>query len=373
MRQILLNDFQRQWKDMSVDVTNALHHVGSSGWYILGKEVEEFEKHLASFWGVSYCVGVASGLDAIEIGLRVLDLPSHSKVLTTPLTAFATTLAIIRAGHIPVFVDTDMRGQLDLDLVEEALLADDSIRALVPVHLFGHCSNLTRYKNFKEKFDIAIVEDCAQSVGCNWDSIPAGSVGHCAATSFYPTKNLGAMGDGGALLTNDESLANRAKHIRNYGQEAKYQHTKIGLNSRLDELQAAFLTKASLPRLGKWLDKRCNTAKKYLTDISNPNVSFIEPDRDCRSAWHLFPVKVDAAKREAFQAYLRKNGIASAIHYPSLASGQQAMSEIEKFEIMGNLSMAETISQEEVSLPLHPYLLSEEIERVIEACNAWEG
>lgn len=200
---VLANPFQRQWAEISKDVLDAVERVGASGWYVLGKEVSAFEAALAPRFGAAAAVGCASGLDAIEIGLTGLGIGPGDKVLTTPYSAFATALAIVRAGATPVFVDTDAHGLLDLDLAEAALDADSSIRAVVPVHLFGHALNLERIGAWRERFDVVVVEDCAQSIGASSEGQLAGSAGQAAATSFYPTKNLGAMGDGGALMTSD--------------------------------------------------------------------------------------------------------------------------------------------------------------------------
>ncbi|MCU1293708.1 MAG: hypothetical protein JWP08_2558, partial [Bryobacterales bacterium] len=246
---ILLNDFRRQWLDIQKDATAAFRSTAESGWYVLGRYVKEFESQLAEFWGLGHAVGVASGLDAIEISLRAVGCQPGDKVLTPPVSAFATTLAIVNLGAIPVFVDTDDYGLVDLDAAEQALRSDASVRFFVPVHLFGHALNLDRLGSLAREFGLAIVEDCAQSIGAEWRGRATGTAGMSAATSFYPTKNLGGMGDGGAVLTNDNELANRIAVLRDYGQSAKYQHSVIGYNSRLDELQAALLSRAGLPRL----------------------------------------------------------------------------------------------------------------------------
>ena len=252
---ILLNDFQRQWADTRADVLDATERVGASGWYILGKNVESFERALAASFDRAFAVGCASGLDAIEIALRALGLRPGDKVLTTPLSAFATTLAILRAGGVPVFVDVDDHGLIDLARCEERLATGD-IRAFVPVHLYGQPLPLPRLAELQARFAVALVEDCAQSALARFRGRSAGTVGAIAATSFYPTKNLGALGDGGALLTDDPALRDRCASLRNYGQTARYQHDELGLNSRLDELQAAILAQAFLPRLPAWTERR---------------------------------------------------------------------------------------------------------------------
>ena len=207
---IAMNDFGRQWADTGPAVLEAVSRVGASGWYILGPEVDSFERALAALLGRRFAVGCASGLDAIEISLRCLGLKPGDKVLTTPLSAFATALAILRAGGRPVFVDVDDAGSLDLDRCRAVLERDRSIRFLLPVHLFGHPCNLERLAELKSRFQLKLVEDCAQAIGARFGAQPVGSAGDVSALSFYPTKNLGALGDGGAIATDDPSQIGRA-------------------------------------------------------------------------------------------------------------------------------------------------------------------
>jgi dTDP-4-amino-4,6-dideoxygalactose transaminase len=267
---IVQNDFARQWETVEKQVLGAVRRVGSSGWYILGKEVEQFEQALAAYWGVSHAVGVANGMDALEIGLRCLNLRPGEKVLTTPLSAFATTLAILRAGGLPVFVDVDDNGNIDLDQCMEVLRHDRAIRFLLPVHLYGNPLDLSKLERLKKDFDLKVVEDCAQAIGASHEGRGVGTVGQIAATSFYPTKNLGALGDGGAILTDDPATAKRARSLRNYGQRAPYLHSELGLNSRLDELHAAILHDAFLPRLEDWTMRRKAIARTYQAGIRHP-------------------------------------------------------------------------------------------------------
>ena len=224
----------RQWEDTRSDVLSAVEAVGESGWYILGERVRRFEERIAAYCGRAYAVGCASGLDAIELALRVLGVRPGDKVLTTPLSAFATTLAIVRASGRPVFVDTDEFGLLDLDLADRALEDDAEIRFVVPVHLYGRCLDIGRLMDIQNRHGIPVIEDCAQALGAAHDGRPAGSVALVATLSFYPTKNLGALGDGGALVTDDPEIAELASRLRNYGQGAKFEHLHIGMNSRLD-------------------------------------------------------------------------------------------------------------------------------------------
>jgi dTDP-4-amino-4,6-dideoxygalactose transaminase len=369
---ILLNDFQRQWNEIRADVLAAVDAVGSTGWYILGSEVGAFEQALADQWKLRYSVGVASGLDAIEISLKALGCASGDKVLTTPLSAFATTLAIVKLGAVPVFADCDDYGLIDLEQCRDIFRRRPDIRYFVPVHLYGHSLDLAALRSLRDEFSLNIVEDCAQSILATHDGAAAGSIGQMAATSFYPTKNLGAMGDGGAILTSDEKLAARARCLRDYGQASKYQHAEIGYNSRLDELQAALLRRVQLPRLARWTERRREVAERYNHGIRSNAIQPMGSPRNSHSCWHLFPVTVEAERKPAFLAWLKSCGIAAGEHYPILIPDQCAMRNT-AHEVIGDCATARRIARSEVSLPIHPYLTEEEIGQVIDACNQWGG
>jgi dTDP-3-amino-3,4,6-trideoxy-alpha-D-glucose transaminase len=368
----VLNDFRAQWAHVREAVLAAVERVGESGWFVLGSEVGSFEKELARVWGLLYCVGCASGLDAIEIGLRCAGIAPGDAVLTTPLSAFATTLAVIRAGGAPCFVDVDPAGQLDLELAERTLESHRQIRFLVPVHLFGHALPLERLERLRDRFELRIVEDCAQAVGATSRGVPVGSVGDLAATSFYPTKNLGCMGDGGAVLTHSASLAERARCLRDYGQSTKYEHTILGLNSRLDELQAAILRNGMLPHLEAFTRRRREIAERYHAEICNPGIELPPIPEGSQSVWHLFPVLV-RGDRVAFQEHLRRDGIGSAVHYPTPIPEQPALREVGAQRLLSPIPQAEGFARREVSLPIHPFLSEREIDRIVASCNAWRG
>jgi dTDP-3-amino-3,4,6-trideoxy-alpha-D-glucose transaminase len=359
------NDFARQWDDVGEDALAAVDRVGRSGSLILGSEVESFEREFASWWGFEHAVGVASGLDAIEIALRCGDLPPGSQVLTTPLTAFATTLAVIRAGCEPVWADVDESGGLDLDRAEAALRDFPAIRALVPVHLFGHPLDRDGLRRLAADHDLVLIEDCAQSAGASRDGEPTGTAGLAAATSLYPTKNLGAMGDGGVLLSADADLAARARSLRNYGRREDGSHGELGLNSRLDELQAAILRSALLPRLDRFLARRREIAGRYEDGLAGSGLRPIAPGGG-ESARHLFPVEAVEGDPIAVAAELRAEGIAIGRHYPGLGNEQPAAAGVGA--VHGSLDVARRLSEREISLPIHPYLGEDEVDRVIAAC-----
>lgn len=368
---ILQNDFKRQWQLVGDQVIKAVQRVGESGWYILGQEVEAFESALAQFWGLAHAVGVGNGMDALEIGLRCLGLQQGDKVLTTPLSAFPSTLAIVRAGGVPVFVDVDDLGQLDLVQCRAALQSDRAIRFLIPVHLYGFALDLRELARLKDEFQLSIVEDCAQSIGASFSGIGCGKVGQIAATSFYPTKNLGAFGDGGALLTSDDAFASQARNLRNYGQASQYIHSEIGLNSRLDELHAAVMRSALLPHLEEWTDARGSIARRYCQGIVNPKVRTPAPPPEMNPVWHLFPVFVPNG-RDSLREHLRSRGILSGVHYPRIIPDQTALEKYGRHEVLNEPVNARRLADTELSLPIHPFLEESEIVAVIDACNNWE-
>ena len=366
------NDFKRLWADVGPEVLAAVEAVGETGWYVLGPSVTRFERALARLFGLGFSIGCANGLDAIEIALRALALPHGAPVLTTPLSAFATTLAIVRAGGTPVFADVDQRGHLDLGRCEQILEDRPDIRHLVPVHLYGGAMNLNDLRDLKQRFELELVEDCAQSIGAHFDGRAAGTIGDLAAVSFYPTKNLGALGDGGAIVTSDDHLRDRCAVLRNYGQSSQYVHDELGLNSRLDELQADILDSVFLPRLEAWTSRRRELASRYLDGITHPKLRLLEVAPASLPVWHLFPVFVPEVGRESFQRHLRDAGIDSAVHYPRLIPDQAALRTV-TVEVVGTLTCAGELAASEVSLPIHPYLTDAEQDRVMGAINSWHA
>jgi dTDP-4-amino-4,6-dideoxygalactose transaminase len=366
---ILLNDFKAQWRHVREDTLKAIDRVGRSGWFILGDEVARFEEKLAAYMAKRYVVGCASGLDAIELGLRILGCQGRP-VITTPLSAFATTLAIVRAGGIPTFIDTDESGLLDLNSVE-AFLEKSSERQyfLLPVHLFGHSLNLQHLRRLKRRFSLVLLEDCAQAIGAESDGEDVGSVADIAAISFYPTKNLGCMGDGGALLTDQDEFAKLARALRDYGQTQKYMHTFLGMNSRLDEIQAAILTNVFLPRLPDFTKRRREIAAFYRGEISSEMLELPPEPGGSNSVYHLFPLLVKGT-RARFQQHLKSRGIQSGVHYPVLIPDQAAI-QAHSFAIEGELKNARRFAEQEVSLPIHPFMSDSDMEQVVAACNSW--
>ena len=370
---IMLNNFQAQWHLLRETVLNAVDRVGKSGWFILGNEVKAFEDSLANVWGLPFAVGCANGLDALEIALRCQGLKAGDKVLTTPLSAFATTLAIIRAGGIPVFADVDESGLIDLLLCKQLLEHSSDIRYFLPVHLYGHAISYHSLIDLKSQFHLHLIEDCAQAIGAKSAGKNVGAAGDIATTSFYPTKNLGCMGDGGALLMHDANIYQLAKSLRDYGQTAKYVHTHIGLNSRLDEIHAAILHSAFLPKLQEFTQRRQHIAQRYINNIANPFIKIPPTPEASESVWHLFPILV-TQNRGGLQKHLQRLGIQSAIHYPGLITEQSALLEQQvQFMVPVQLTRAKYFVEHELSIPIHPFLNENDINCVISACNSWQG
>jgi dTDP-4-amino-4,6-dideoxygalactose transaminase len=359
--------FVRQWEEIARDALDAVDRVGRSGRLVLGAEVRGFEAELAAWWGVGHVIGVASGLDALEIALRCAGVQAGDRVLTTPLTAFATTLAILRAGAVPTWCDVDDCGAIDLDAAAAALDHDAAIRAVLPVHLYGHPISPSGLEALAARYDVVVVEDCAQSAGARREDRPTGAAGPVAATSLYPTKNLGSLGDGGAVLTDDDDLAARARILRDYGQERRDHHVVAGLNSRLDELHAAILRSAMLPRLDGWLGRRAAIASRYRLALEGSALRPIGPSGG-HSAAHLFPVEVldgDPADR---MRQLAAQGVIVGRHYPVLCPDQPACAGAGI--VAGELRNARRLAARELSLPIHPHVTDGEVDRVIEACLA---
>jgi dTDP-4-amino-4,6-dideoxygalactose transaminase len=328
--------------------------------------VEAFEREWAARCGVPHAVGVGNGLDALVIALRGLGIGAGDEVVTTPMTAFATVLAIRLAGATPVLADIDPEtALLDPGSVERCV--SPRTRAVLPVHLYGRIGDMDRWAELCRAKSLSLVEDCAQAHLAHWRGRPAGSFGACGAYSFYPTKNLGALGDAGALVTNDEALATRARRLRNYGQEDRYRHAETGLNSRLDEIQAAIL-RVRLEQLQRWTERRRQVASLLRSRLSNPAVAPLQaaaaPEQDVH---HLFVVRCEA--RERLLEHLKQAGVESLIHYPVPAHEQPPGRQLRRDP--RGLPHAERHARTCLSLPCHPQLSDDDVARVADAVNAF--
>ena len=350
------------------EVLNITKGRGSSiGWYVLGRELESFEREWAAVCGVDYAVGVGNGMDAIEIALRTLNIGPGDEVITTPMTAFATVLAILRAGATPVLADIDPDTAL-LSMASAERCLTPQTRAVVLVHLYGQVRNMRAWVDWCAQRGIALVEDCAQAHLASQNGTVAGAFGVAGAYSFYPTKNLGAIGDGGMLITSDEALAKRAAILRNYGQSVRYHHPELGLNSRLDEIQAAILS-VRLQWLTEFTNRRREIAAAYFSGINHPEVRLLaEPEAESAHVYHLFVVICDA--RDALQAHLHAHGVQTLIHYPIPVHQQQPCLDVRR-DPQG-LGHSEHHAKCCLSLPCHPQMSDADVGSVIIRMNAFE-
>lgn len=363
---IPFNDFQREPEQLIQAQLQATEAVLRSGWWVLGQQVQAFERAWAERCGTDAAVGVANGLDAIEIGLRALGIGPGDEVITTPVTAFATTLAILRCGATPVFADIDPgTACLEPASVERCISARS--RAVLVVHLYGRAAELAALSDLCSSHGLALAEDCAQAHLAQHQGRPVGSIGAFGAWSFYPTKNLGAIGDAGALTSNNPELIAAARQLRNYGQSDRYHHERAGMNSRLDELQAAILLQR-LPHLQQWTNRRRSIAEHYWQELSHPDLELLEPPSDPSShVHHLFVVRCRPGQRELVQQQLSIAGISSLIHYPVPCHQQKALGE-HRLDPTG-LPVTDSHCAQCLSLPIHPFLSDGGVSQVIEACN----
>jgi dTDP-4-amino-4,6-dideoxygalactose transaminase len=344
-------------------IQEAFKRVSNSGNYILGNELENFEKEFAQFNHVNYCIGVASGLDALSILLKCYGIREGDEVIVPSHTFIATWLAVTRIGAIPVPVEPDIETfNIDPNLIASAITT--KTKAIIPVHLYGRPADLDLINRIAKDRNLLVIADAAQSQGAKYKNNFPETLVHASATSFYPAKNLGALGDGGAILTNDESIVTKAKEMRNYGSVIKYSHNSIGENSRLDEIQAAFLS-AKLKLLDVWNLERNRVAKRYLKNINNKVIKTPSLPEDSYSVWHLFVIMT--ANRNRLRDYLHKNGILTGIHYPIPPHKQKCYSNLKKL----HLPLAEKISNEALSLPISPLLSNEDVDYISEKINSF--
>jgi dTDP-4-amino-4,6-dideoxygalactose transaminase len=351
------------------DIDAAIRTTLENGRYILGPRVRVFEGNFARWVGTQFGLGVANGTDSLGMALRALGVGDGDAVVTTSMTAVATAVAIRSTGAIPVFADVDDdHGLLDPEQVARLFpMMGGRIKAIVPVHLYGRCADMTGLCSIARDQDVSIVEDCAQAHGARWQGRAAGTFGAFGCFSFYPTKNLGAIGDGGALVTDDANLLERARLLREYGWQTRYVSDIEGGNSRLDELQAAILD-VKLTRLDADNAARRNIAARYRDGIDNPHVRIFRGNDDGH-VYHQFVIRT--ADREGLQAHLSERGIGSLVHYPVAVHAQPAYSNAtyQPLPLRHTQAWASTV----LSLPMFPQLPMEDVGRVIEAVNTWPG
>jgi dTDP-4-amino-4,6-dideoxygalactose transaminase len=358
-------------KDVTTKYADEYHEAAKrvidSGWYLQGKETEEFEKNYASYTGVSHCVGVANGLDALILILRgYLELGAMSpgdEVIVPANTFIASILAITENHLVPVLVEPDIHTyEIDETLIESRIT--EKTKAIMIVHLYGRCAYTEKIESLCKKYKLKLIEDNAQSHGCLYNGRRTGSLGDAAGQSFYPGKNLGAFGDAGAVTTNDEELAEIIRALANYGSRTHYVFDYTGYNSRLDEMNAAVLD-VKLKYLDEDNNLRKAVAKKYTAGIQNSQIILPSIPDYGANVFHIFPVRIE--KRDGFQKYLLDNGIQTIIHYPIPPHKQKCY---EQWNSM-NLPLTEMIHEQELSLPMSPTLTDEQIDYIIEIINKY--
>jgi dTDP-4-amino-4,6-dideoxygalactose transaminase len=345
-------------------VERALRRVVNRGWFVLGPELEAFEREFAETSQAPYAVGVGNGTDALAIALRTLGIGPGDEVITSPLSAVYSALAIMMVGARPVFADIDpLRLTIDPQAIAAAVTGRTA--AVMPVHLYGQPADMPAIVDVAGRHGLAIIEDCCQAHLATCGGKPVGSFGAAAAYSFYPTKNLGALGDGGALTTKDPDIVARAKRLRNGGQTDRYRHAEFGVNSRLDEIQAAVL-RERLPFLPVWTDTRRMLAAEYRRALADVDIT-IPPVCDPGHVYHLFPVL--SSGRDTLQAELREHGVESLIHYPIPIPRQPALASQQPQEC----PVADRVCDQILSLPLYPALSVEAVREVVSAIASGAG
>jgi dTDP-4-amino-4,6-dideoxygalactose transaminase len=372
---IRFDNFKSQYAALKPELDEAVHRVLDSGWFIMGKELEAFESEFAAFIGSRYAVGVASGTDAIALSLTALGIGKGDEVITSDMTAFPTIAGIMQSGAIPVLVDIDTEdGLMNPSCIEAAIT--EKTRAVMPVHLYGQSCRMESIRRIAKAHRLHVVEDCAQSVGATYGDTVTGTIGDIAAFSFYPTKNLGAYGDAGALTTNDEALYKQLLQLRNYGQSVRYYHENFGINSRLDEMQAAIL-RVKLKYLPQWNRQRREHALYYQKHLQS--VSFLKENSDGSPVYHLFVIRTRPDTRDQMMDYLKEAGIQNLIHYPVPIHRQKGFykhpfNPEKQIELTDNLyPNTVQFADEILSIPIYPELSHQDREKIVEVINEFPG
>ena len=353
-------------KELDQKLRNAFERVYSSSWYIEGKEDEAFEKSLAHYCNTKYCVGVGNGLDALYLSLKALGIKEGDEIIVPSNTYIATALAITYAQAIPVFVEPDIN-TFNIDPAKIEVAITNKTRAIMPVHLYGQACDMDSIMEIAKKHNLFVIEDCAQAHGATYKGKTIGSFGDAAGFSFYPGKNLGALGDAGAMVTNNEDIAKRVRALGNYGSDYKYHHIMKGNNSRLDELQAAFLS-AKLPHLNKVNITRRNIAQNYLAKIENPEVVLPYVPEYADPVWHIFAIR--CKRRDELERFLNDAGIGTNKHYPIPMHLQECYKDLGFHK--GDFPIAEEISATELSIPMYYGMTDAEINYVIDKVNEFK-
>lgn len=364
---IMPNNLGRQYSLHAAEYEAKALEVLRSGWYILGNEVRSFEEEWASYIGTKYCVGLASGLDALWIAFRLLGIGSGDEVIVSANAYIACVMGISINGATPVFVEPDCYDNIDADKIEAAVTP--RTKAILAVHLFGQSCNMTKIMEIARRHQLRVVEDCAQSHGNHWNGQTVGTFGDVGCFSFYPTKGCGAFGDAGAVVTNSDDLAEQFRVFRNYGSRVHYQNEVVGANSRLDELQAGLL-RVKLSHLDEFNSERARLAARYQAELDNLLVQQPQVRPGADSTWHQYVVHVPGC-RDAFAAYLKERGVGTIIHYPIPPHMSKAYTYLGFGK--GSFPVAERAASEVLSLPMYNGMTEDEQSYVIETINAFHG
>ncbi len=359
-------DLNAPYRELKSELDSAYQRVMSSGWFIMGAEVEAFEREFAASCGVKHCVGLGNGLEALHLILRAYGIGDGHEVIVPANTYIATWLAISYSGATPIPVEPDAYTyNLDPALLEAAIT--DKTKAIMPVHLYGQPADMDPILQIAKKYDLKVIEDAAQAHGSLYNGQRIGGLGHTASFSFYPGKNLGALGDAGAIVTDDDELAENVRMLCNYGSKVKYHHQVKGFNSRLDEMQAAFL-RAKLPRLNEWNGRRQKIAAYYLDHLAGlPELTLPYAPAFITPVWHIFAIQ--SPHRDALQQFLKSKDIGTLIHYPIPPHLSEAYAEMGLKK--GAFPITEAIASSELSLPMGPHLSMEEAEYVVNAIKEY--
>ena len=358
---IKATDFSFVTKRINKELKEASNRVIDSNWYILGKEVEKFEKEFADYLGVKYCIGVGNGLEALHIVLRAYDIGRGDEVIIPSNTYIATALAVSYAGATPIFVEPVERTyNINPVLIEEKITK--KTKAIMPVHLYGQACDMDPINEVAWKYNLKVIEDAAQAHGATYKGRKCGTLGDASGFSFYPTKNLGALGDAGAVTTNDKEVAEKVRALRNYGSEKHYYNKYMGFNSRLDEMQAAIL-RVKLRHLEEFNEERKMIAQLYLNNLQDTDLILPYVPEWTEPVWHQFVIR--SKKRDKLQKYLKVKGIETAIHYPVPIHLQEAYKHLEYKK--RDFPIAEKIANEILSLPMWVGLKRDEIEMICKA------
>lgn len=360
-------DFAPMHNELHEQLVEKFNKILNSNYFILGKEVEEFESEFAKFCGARYVLGCGNGLDALILALRALEIGPGDEVIVPSNTYIATALAVSYVGAMPVFVEPSLDTfNINPTLIEEKI--NSKTKAIIAVHLYGRAADMDEINKVAKKYNLKVIEDCAQAHGAKYKSRNIGTLGDIAGFSFYPGKNLGALGDAGAVVTNDDLLAEKVSMLRNYGSQIKYVHELKGTNSRLDEFQAGFLS-VKLHNLEKWNKERNRIASRYINEIKNPLIKMPQAsNEDYQNVWHVFAILCE--RRDDLEKYLNDNGIGTNKHYPTPMHLQGAYKDlcIKK----GELPVAETISSCELSIPIYYGMTDEQVYYVISTLNMFK-